>query len=88
MAPGAVARVVPPDKPMEGFLADQHALIVRAETSIDLHGSEVLAQLEDQHGHRATYGFQPALARQLGQRLMAQADEAEKVAAGIMITRA
>ena len=69
-------------------MTENRVLIIRADTTMDLHGSEVLVRLEDQHGHHATYGFQPALARQLGQQLLSQADEAEKVAEGIMITRA
>jgi hypothetical protein len=48
----------------------------------DLHGSEVLLHLQDELGNWTVYGVPPDLAKQIGGRLVANAEEAEKIAAG------
>lgn len=52
-------------------------LVVRAQLNVDLHGSEVLLEFEDEEGNRSSYGVAPPLAKEIGERLIARASEVE-----------
>jgi hypothetical protein len=54
----------------------------RAIVLPDLHGTEVLVHFVDELGNRTSYGIEPALAKQLGEQLIARAGEAEKIRLG------
>ena len=58
------------------------AVVKRARVLPDLHGTEVLVHFVDELGNRISYGIEPALAKQLGEQLIAQAGEAEKIRLG------
>jgi hypothetical protein len=70
-----------PQMAQQGIEPVIRALVVRARIVPDLHGTEVMVHFQDELGNWTAYGLPPDLAKQIGERLIAHADEAKKLAA-------
>jgi hypothetical protein len=70
-----------PQMAQQGIEPMIRALVVRGRVGPELHGTEVLIHFEDELGNWTAYGVAPDLAKQIGERLIAEANQAKRLGA-------
>jgi hypothetical protein len=72
-----LASKLTPQMAQEGIEPVIRVSVVRAKLAPDLHGTEVLVHFGDELGNWTAYGIAPDLAKQIGEHLIACANQAK-----------